>query len=32
MFVFIAKMAETYTVPFSFKGIISAVPDIWTGK
>ena len=25
-------MAETYTIPFSFKGIISAVPDIWTGK
>ena len=32
MFVFIAKMAETYTVPLSLQGIISAVPDIWTAK
>ncbi len=32
MFVFIAKMSETYTVPFSLTGIISAVPDIWTAK
>lgn len=32
MFVFVAKMAETYTIPMSLKGIISAVPDIWTGK
>ena len=32
MFVFIAKMAETYTVPFGLTGIISAVPDMWTAK
>ena len=32
MFVFIAKMAETYTVPLGLQGIISAVPDIWTAK
>lgn len=32
MFVFVAKMAETYTAPLSLTGILTAVPDIWTGK
>lgn len=32
MFVFVAKMAETYTAPLSLTGILTAVPDMWTGK
>jgi hypothetical protein len=32
MFVFMAKMAETYTIPLSLTGLINVVPDIWTGK
>ncbi len=32
MFLFVAKMSETYTVPLGLTGIISAVPDIWTAK
>jgi len=32
MFVFLAKMSETYTIPFSTRGIISAVWDPWTAK
>ncbi len=32
MFVFMAKMAETYTIPLSLKGLINVVPDIWTAK
>jgi hypothetical protein len=32
MFVFIAKMAETYTVPLALQGVISAARDQWTGK
>jgi hypothetical protein len=32
MFVFVAKMAETYTIPLSMTGIITAVNDPWTSK
>ena len=32
MFVFLAKMADTYSLPFSFRGIMTAVRDQWTSK
>lgn len=32
MFVFIAKMADTYTIPFGLTGILTAVPDVWSNK
>ena len=33
MFVFIAKMGETYTMPFPWQqGILSVAPDVWSHK
>jgi hypothetical protein len=32
MFVYVAKMAETYTIPLSLNGIMTAVYDPWTSK
>lgn len=32
MFVFLAKMAETYSLPFTMGGVMSIVADPWTAK
>jgi hypothetical protein len=32
MFVFMAKLGETYSVPFNLKGMMTIAPDAWTAK